>query len=327
MAQPNLEPFKIRGVTLKAEVTEGTDSVPIPGIDGFLLMNGTSGTEFDKVERVIDRPHFSNYPFAVANERAFIEGDFELYPPATPGTGATSNPHIDVLLRMAGMARTLDGVGLTTRYTPISTGIISASAYWWHVDAHRKILGARAGINSLRMGVGSVAGGNARILGGFTTVSKETLPAITLPDYSPAPVTSANTVTHFSTLDSGPTVDDLLVWGKELNISFGTALNTKEFTSKKVNQISDRLATWTLRIARADLAEFNPWAIRSAGILVGGYMRQTYGVLTQELGFRGQIEGIQEVDIDNDLGWELSGPCIASSAGGDELYLEFKDNT
>ena len=57
-------------------------------------------------------------------------------------------------------------------------------------------------------------------------------------------------------------------------------------------------------------------------------MTQTYSDtgFSQKLSFRGQIEQISEVDIDGDLGWELSGPCIASSAGNDEFALEFNGN-
>jgi hypothetical protein len=67
MSQPSLQSFKSRGLILKAEVTEGTDSVPVVGTNGILLMNGKSGTEFDKKERVIDRAFYTNNPFTVGN--------------------------------------------------------------------------------------------------------------------------------------------------------------------------------------------------------------------------------------------------------------------
>ena len=262
MTQPALERFTSRGMTLKPESTEGTDSVPVAATNGFTLMNGTSGTEFDKVERPIDRAFFTGNPFAVANKRAFIEGDFEIYPPTDPGDASDGITDFDTLLRIAGMARTLTAQGSSqdgiTLYTPISTGIISASAYWYHVDALKKVLGARASINQLRMAVGAIAGGNARVQGTYNTVDEVTLPAITLPTFVPVAITAENTVTHVSTLDSGPTVDDLLVWGKELVIAFGSQLGTKEYTSHRKNAITDRKATWTLRMARADLSDFNP---------------------------------------------------------------------
>lgn len=51
MAQPALDFFRRRAVLLKAEVTEGTDSLPVAGTDGIRLFDGSSSTEFDKVER------------------------------------------------------------------------------------------------------------------------------------------------------------------------------------------------------------------------------------------------------------------------------------
>ena len=83
-----------------------------------------------------------------------------------------------------------------------------------------------------------------------------------------------------------------------------------------------------LRIARTALADFNPWALRDAGTLITASLKlsesdQRYS----ELGIRGQIEQINEVDIDGDYGWELTGRCVPSDAGGDEFYIEFGDDT
>ena len=51
MAQPNLEPFKRRGLALALRAAANMPVVPSAAANGVLLFNGTSGTEFDKVER------------------------------------------------------------------------------------------------------------------------------------------------------------------------------------------------------------------------------------------------------------------------------------
>lgn len=89
MAQPDLQQFKKRGLALALRAVAGVPVVPTAAANGVLLFNGSSGTEFDKIERPIDRPHFTGQPFAVGGKRAFIEGEFELYPPLTPG------PYVD----------------------------------------------------------------------------------------------------------------------------------------------------------------------------------------------------------------------------------------
>lgn len=325
MAQPKLDFFKKRGVAIAIEATEGTDAIPTVAANGVLLMNGSSGTEFDKIERPIDRPHFTGTPFVVGNKRAFIEGEFELYPPATPGGAATSDADCNVLLLPAGMTAVKDAVAKTTRYNPISANIPSATAYWWHVDTHKKVLGARNNITSLGITIGDRFKGQVRLQGAYDDVTQESLPSITLPSRVPAVARADNTETYITTLPAGA---PLLVWAKSLSIEFGNQLATKEYTSLKTNGLSDRQPTWSLRIARTALADFNPWALRDAATPITGSLRLTESSnLYSEIGFRGQIDQINEVEIDGDYGWELTGPCVASDAGGDEFYIEFGDST
>ncbi len=327
MAQPDLVSFKRRGVAIALQSAEGTPATPSTSTNGVLLMNGSSGTEFDKVERPVDRPFYTNNPFVVANKRAFIEGDFELYPPAAPGNAtATGNADCHVLLLPAGMAQVKNAGAKTTRYNPASSNISVATAYWWHNDIHKQVVDARNNITGLRMEIGGRFTGRVRIQGAYSSVTEDSLPTITVPSTVPPVITSANAETRITSIDSGPTVSNLLVWAKSLSIDFGNALGSKEYTSKKINAISDRLATWTLRIAKTDLSDFNPWALRDAGTLITAKITQTQANLfTSELGIRGQIDTIQEVDIDGDHGFELSGPCIASDSGGDEFYVLFTD--
>lgn len=324
MAQPKLDFFKKRGVAIAIEAVEGTDVLPTAIANGILLMNGSSGTEFDKVERPIDRPHFTGTPFVVGNKRAFIEGEFELYPPLTPGGAATSDADCGVLLLPAGMTAVKDAVAKTTRYNPISADIPSASAYWWHVDTHKRVLGSRNNITGMGITVGDRFKGNVRIQGNYEDVSQEALPEITLPATVPGVARADNTETNLN-VDGGA---DLLVWAKSLVVEFGNQLATKEYTSHKVNGLTDRQPTWTLRIARTALADFNPWAVRDAATPITARLRLSESDLRySELGIRGQIDQINEVEIDGDYGWELTGPCVASDAGGDEFYIEFGDTT
>ena len=62
MAQPALDFFKKRAILIKAEPIEGTDAVPLPATDGFQFFEGSSSTEFDSVDRMIDKPHFVPSP-------------------------------------------------------------------------------------------------------------------------------------------------------------------------------------------------------------------------------------------------------------------------
>lgn len=331
MTQPALDFFIRRGIAVKIEATEGTDSVPTNVANGVLLLNGSASTQFDKKERQIDRAFFTNNPFAVGNKSAYVEGDFEIFCPATPGQVATQFPACDILLQPAGMAVVLNSGAKTTVYNPITNAIPSATAYFWHTDTFLKITGSRNNISSLKMEIGSIFMGKVHLQGLYTAVAKSSLPVITT--YTSAPVVCTYDVSQGG-ITNPAGGSELLVWMKSLEVIFGNKIQSKEYTSTKKSTISDRNATWNCRIAKTDLADFNPWTVRDAATIITIRMR-TYesGIFGQQNGLfsdlivRGQIDQIKEANIDDDLGWDLSGNCVASIAGGDEFLLTFGDDT
>jgi hypothetical protein len=324
MAQPDLESFKKRGVMIAIEAVENVDQVPVAATNGFQLFEGQSGTEFDTVERPIDRPHFTNDPFSVANKRAFIEGNFELYPPTTPGAAAVAgDADCRVMLLPGGMTQVKNVGTKTTRFNPVSSGIVSATAYFHHVDTRKRVTGARNAISAVSMEIGQRFTARARLQGNYSNVTQEAMPTIITPTFIPAILEPENTAASLTVIGG---VANLPLWAKGLSVDFGTTLGMKPYTSLRKNAISDRRGTFSIRIARTALSDFNPWTVRDAGSIITTKLRHLQADLRySELGVRGQIEQINEVDIDGDYGWELSGRCIASSTGGDEFYIEFGD--
>jgi hypothetical protein len=327
MAQPALDFFTRRAFTCKIEVTEGTDSTPSNSTDGILLLNGSTSTAFDKVERQIDRPFFTNDPFVVANTRGIIEGDFEIFCPATPGQATTGVYVQEVLLTTAGMTAVKSASSpKSTTYNPITSSIPSATMYGWIVDKKRALTGGRGNVTGLTMKIGDRFKGHLQFQGSYT-FSEVTLPTVTTYGTTPAVSTAANSTSKISCADAS--ISNLALWSKQLSIDFGNQLSTSEYTAKKVNRISDRKGTFTLICARTALADFNPWAVRDAGsIITAGYTLNETSVLSTTLNIRGQIENITEQALDNgDSGWQITGPLVASSAGGDEFSIVFLDST
>jgi len=344
MAQPALDFFKKRNLLVKAESVEGTDSTPVGATDGFRLFDGSSSTEFDKVERPLDKTFFGGDPFAIANKRAKIEGEFELYPPATPGATATSDADCAKLLLPAGMAVAKDVDTSTTRYNPISSNIPTVTAYWYHVRRLIKVLGARVDISSLAIEIGQRFKANATIQGDYVDWATAAMPTVTLPSKVPVVASARNMRTTLSTLVKGATAStagsplaDLSVWAKSFTINFGNSLAHKEYSSKSVNQISDRQPTFTLRLATTDITnDFDPLFVRDNGIIllptvklyeVSGAPSAALTGLHSILSARCQVENVTPTDIDGDDGWELTGPCIPSDTGGDEFFIAFADDT
>lgn len=340
MAQPALDFFRRRAVLIKAEATEGTDSLPVPATDGFRFFDGSSSTEFDTVDRNEDKPHFGNNPFGVANRRATLQGTFELYPPATPGAATTSDADCARVLLPSGMAVVKDLPTKTTRYNPISSGIPSATAYFYHAGTLIKALGARGNISSLGIEIGQRFTGQASIMGEYAEVTAAALPSgVVLPSKIPVISSKRNSELILGTLIQGATASsvntpltDLHTWAKALTVDFGNQLGYREYTEKGVSGITDRAGTFTIRLAKTDIAaDFNPWFVRDNGIILTAayrlYEDDTKDGLYSELGIRGQIEQVNPTDIDGDYGWELTGRCVPSSSGNDEFYIGFGDAT
>lgn len=315
-----LERFKNRALLLKVETVEGTDAVPTPAADAFQLFDGTAGLDSDKIEREVDRPFFTNNPFVVTNVRGFIEGGFEIVPPVGPYAAGTKAA-IDSLLQIGGMARTYAaGPPALIRYNPVSTAIASATAYFYHAGTLYKMTAARSAISGIEMEIGSYLKGKCRIEGNCTQVDEASLPAGLV-------YTNFTTPMPNTTETMEMRINGFAVEGKAIGCDFGTELKTIEHTEKRLSRISDRKPTFTSRFYRPAKASLDVHALWKAGTIVPilGSITDPLSGLQTKLTVRGQIEEIREVDIDGDLGYEISGRAIASDTGGDEIVIEMSD--
>lgn len=327
MAQPALDYFTKVFIAMKAESAEGTDAAPSTSVNTFDLYDVTIGTEFDKVERKRDRPYFTGEAFIVANKRAFVEGGFELCPPVTPGDATSAgNVPCEVVLFPSGMAVAKSSTNGTTIYSPISTAIPTITADAYHAGTLTEIIGARANISGLMMEVGGRFTGKVRIQGVHADVDEASLP--TDGDYStflaPSVITYANSVMRAYGSTAANTLP-VFLWGKSLSVDFGNELQTVQYTQKRVSGISDRNATFTAKFARTAKADFDVHALRDAGtqVIFDFTVVDDDGTSYSRLKIRGQIESIKDIDQDGYRFFEVTGPCIASDAGGDELNIEF----
>jgi len=328
MAQPALEPFKNRTLAIKAEVTEGVDPSGTSAVNSFELLDGKSSSEFDKNERKRDRPFFTGDPFTVSNKRCAIEGMMELTPPTVPGHATNGVASTAPVLKPCGLAQTLSNSTRITRYNPISTGIPTTHAYWWHAGTYRKVAGARGNLTGLALEIGKLFQASVRLQGKYTVVAEATLP--TDSDYAafavPTVAADDNTEMLVSVIGGSPTA--LHLRGKMLSVDMGNELKTKQYTEFLQTSISNRKPTFKARFARPAVADFDVYAVRDVSALVEFSFK-----LEEEDGrysmmvVRGQIDQITDADIDGDFGYEVTGTCIASDTGGDEFYIEFGDDT
>lgn len=344
MAQPDLDFFKKRNLMIVPQPTQGVVPAFNPAQDGFRFYDGASSTEFDKVEQPVDKAFFGNDPFGVANKRVKIEGDFDLYPPATPGGAATSDADCGRILLPAGIAGVVKNVASkTTRYNPASAAIPMIASRFNHTGILFEAFDARVGLSALGIEIGQRFKGKASIQGSYEEVIEQAPPLVAIPKRKAVIARKNNTTCLISTLDVGGTKStaavplvDLHLRAKALTIDLGNDQGNSEYTEYGENRIKDRKPTFTLRFAKPDITnDFNPWFVRDSETIitvvftlynkaaVGGVLTGLYSALA----VRGQIDNVSNVDIDGDMGIEITGNCVPSDSGGDELYIEFGDKT
>lgn len=325
MAQPKPTPFKQRALALKLQVADGTPVVPSTALDGIRLYDGSSGIEFDEVTDSPDSSFFTGDEVAIANERAFIEGEFRLIPPAQPGDATLGILPNERLLLIGGMTRVLSPLTRQTLMNPITDDIPAATAYWWHSGTHKQVFDARSQISSLSVEIGKRISGKARVQGSFADVLEEAIPAVVVNESLGPVVSAANSIGTIQVLPGGTPVE---IRAKSFSIDFNTDLNSDEYTGQRYNDVTDRKATWKMQIARTALADFDPFLLRRAGtkVRVAVRVKNSDGRYVEQFA-RGQIKDIGEVEINGKYGWDLGGPCNASSAGGDEFGIIAGDET
>lgn len=327
MTQPALQQFKRRGFAIEAEVTEGVDPTPTPSANGFDLFEGSFTTEGDIVERPRDRTFFTHDSFVFGNKRGAVEGSLELIPPSTPGNVSLGTAPCAPVLYPCAMEEVLSSGDGTTLYKPISDAIPSAAVYFWQSGTLKKLLGCRGNISSLQMMIGDRFKASLRVQGTYDTMYEATLPTdFTLTAFTiPVVARKNNTFMRISVLDGLP----VHLRGKSLSVDMNNTLATKEYTEFGSTGITDRKATATVRFARPAKADVDIYALRDAGTLVRFDFStvETDGVNYTQLFARGQIETINEVDIEGDFGYEVTMRCLASDAGGDEFGILYSSST
>lgn len=320
MANPNIETFDRRGMVLKLETTEGTNSNPTTLLNAIQVLDGKSKVQSDTIERKLDRPFWNSTRKKATNFRGSIEGSIELVPMLNPGVGPAS---VDALLQIAGMARTytVPSAGPpivigTTTYNPISSNIPSATAFFWHAGTYREITGSRANLTGISMEIGKYLMAQFRLEGSCLDIAEGNLP--TNFDYA-----AFHDPTDASTESMELTIDGFAVNGLLLSVDLGNDLKTTQHTEARRARIGTRQSTFKSRFYRTSKADFDPMAKWRTGQVIEliGITEEPDGRLTR-MPVLGEISGLEEVDIEGEYGWEISGNTVAGN-GGDEFLLDF----
>jgi len=324
MPQPQLDSFTRRGLAIALSGT-----LPTSAGHALQILEGSSEKQVDSVERNVDKPFFGNNPSSKKNRRATITGMIEITPPPAPGQVTTGVASVAPALLSAAMEENRTADSRLTEYNVISDSLGLYEAIWWHSGTYLHVTKARADLSEIKMEIGDRFMAKWSLEGVYTEVSEANLP--TDFDYSDFPIPTVaefdNTTMILNSLGS-TAISNLHLRGKMLSASFGLEKGVKEYTEYKETRVTERKGTFTMKFARPDFDDFNPTAIRDSGELITCAFRlvETDGRYS-ELFIRGQIDEVKDTDIEGDFGYEITGRLIPSSAGNDEVAINFGDET
>ena len=308
--------FDLRALLLKIEATEGTDSAPVPATDALQLINGSGGLSADQLEREIDRPFFGGRKATRISQAMNWAGDIELVGAASPGTAAP----ISTALQIAGHAETLDVStpgDENAEYNPISTGVPSATAWWYQGGEVQKGVGSRAQLDQILLEMNNFP--RASLTGiAFPTANDEAaLPAADTSAFQEPPAIITET--------ASVTVDGTVFDGLSLELNMNANVPLIATTERRFTRLTARNPQGTLRIFREERSVIDLRDIIQSGALVPivWTVSQTGGqVITLTMG-QAQLFDPEFSEEEGVLVWDIPFRAIPSGTGNDEYLLNF----
>lgn len=313
----NFDQFDLRALLLKIEATEGTDAAPTPGADAMQIINGSGSLAAEQLEREIDRPFFGGREAVRINQVMNWAGDIELVGAAAPGEAAPVSP----LIQIAGHAETLDVTtpgSEFTEYNPISTGIPSATSWWYQGGEVQKGVGSRAQLNQILLELNNFPRASLEGVAFPTANDEAALPSADTSAFQQPPAIITDTA---SCSIDGTTVDGLSL---ELNMNSNVPLIGT--TERQFTRLTARNPQGTIRVFREDRATLDIREIVRTGALVPivWTVAQTGGQsITLTVG-QAQLFDPEFTEEEGVLVWNVPFRAIPTAAGNDEYLLRFE---
>lgn len=254
-------------VLFKPESAYNTDSLPVPGTDAVLVRKFTLKQELKYVNNPEIRPYFGGGVDLVG--AAWVSGSGEV---ALGGSGtAGTPPQWGKFLRAAAFAEAITAV-TRVDYTPISTGLESATMYYYDDGVLKKITGLRCNITSIKMEFGDVPVLGFSFIGidgGDTAVAP---PAVTLTAWkTPVPINTGNSgmLTVGCTYSAGALVGGTTFTSKGMSLSLGGKVGYMDLLGGESVDITDRNVTGKITLDLSAAQEITNLGIVKAATLQG----------------------------------------------------------
>lgn len=239
----------------KLEVTAGTDSVPTAAANSMLVSNlNFNPLVTEQIERQFIRPYFGAGGQVVTASRVECSYEVEVAGGGAAGTAPAYSP----LIRIAGFSETINAA-VSVVYAPVSTGLKTASKYYWLDGLLHKSIYSRA-----NLGIDLVAQQFPKFklnsTGLYSPVTDVALPGDS--DYSafvqPLTVNTTNTPTvSLHGVTSVPV--------QSVTIDMGNQVVARNLIGASTVELTDRKVTGKITLELASVATKDWWASVLAG--------------------------------------------------------------
>lgn len=157
---------------VKAEVTQGTDSVPDAATDAILVTDPVFSVDANVLERDFARPDFSQYASVIGRKLASVSFSIQMH-----GSGTSNvSPIWARLLAACGMVETEDAGTSPSEFDPLTTAQTSVTIYLFY-EGLRHIMTGCMGTFTISAEAGSNPVINFTMTGNYSTPTDDTYPA------------------------------------------------------------------------------------------------------------------------------------------------------
>ena len=159
-------------VLVKAEVTQGTDSLPVAASDAILVADPVFSVDPTVLERNFARPDFSPYASTIGRKLASVSFSIQMHGSST----ANVSPIWARLLAACAMVETEDAGVSPSVWNPTTTPQSSVTIYVYY-EGLRHIMTGCMGTFSISAEAGGIAEISFTMTGNYSTPTDDTYPA------------------------------------------------------------------------------------------------------------------------------------------------------
>lgn len=303
--------WKQKVLTVKKEVTYGTDPTPTGALNAVLVSDLSLSIDSDEVATPVDGATYQNDIIDFTNKTVTISGSINMYGSGTAGTAPDYAP----LMVGCQMDETINAATDVT-YKPVS-GSTESVTFYIEIDGIRYIVNGSKGNASF----------SAKIKE-FTVFSFEFQGLYLEP--TDAVITGATYANRAATLGSNDmselSVHGTLIDGIGFTLDSGNTNNAKESTETYAVVNEDRKSTASIECWADTIANFNPFAINAAKTKGVVYWRHgvTAGDIIEFNLPKAMLKIPQPTEIDGISGYNIDLVPYPDTAGDDEFAIVIK---